>query len=182
MTTHTTLEAGDAANGLIHQAETLADGGDPLDRVAALALWMRAAEILLADRLEPVIPRFPATIQAHFTRPDGPTVGAQDAYLDPAAGAGMLDLLELLGETTLSCISPRLYRGWQDRNQARIDARKLACGQVGFALDSGEREGMLAALALRNRLFLAAPPVDLEEARLVDAEAAVRGFVERLAG
>lgn len=180
MTTSTTLEAGDAANGLIRQAEILADGGEPIARMTALDLWMRAVEILVADRLQPVIHRFPATIQEHFSHPDSPVVGAQDAYLDPGAGASMLDLLELLGETTLSCISRRLYRGWQDRNQARIDARKITAGQVGFALDAAEREGLLAALALRNRLFLAQPPLDLEQGQLDAAETAVQQLVARL--
>jgi hypothetical protein len=180
MTTSTTLDVGDAVNGLIRQAETLADGGQSVDRVTALAIWMRAVEIRIADRLQPVIHRFPATIQGHFTRPDTPVVGAGDAYLDRGAGANMLDLLELLGETTLSCISPRLYRGWQDRNQARIDARKITGEVMGFALDAGEREALLAALALRNRVFMTPPPVDIEEPQLDAAVAAVRRLVERV--
>ena len=180
MTTSTTLDVGDAANGLIRQAETLADGGEPVDRLTALAIWMRAVEIQVSDRLQPVIHRFPATIQGHFTRPDSPIVGAQDAYLDKGAGANMLDILELLGETTLSCISPRLYRGWQDRNQARIDARKITGEVMGFALDAGERDALLAALALRNRVFSVTPPVDVEEAQLEAAVAAVRGLVDRV--
>ena len=180
MTTNTTLDVGDAASGLIRQAEMLVGGGEPVDRLTALAVWMRAVEILIADRLQPVIHRFPATIQEHFERPDSPIVGAQDAYRDEGAGAHMLDLLELLGETTLSCISPRLYRGWQDRNQARIDARKITGEVMGFALDAGERDALLGALALRNRVFSVSPPVDVEEAQLEAAVAAVRGLVDRV--
>ncbi len=182
MTTSTTLDVGDAANGLIRQAETLADGGEPVDRLTALAIWMRAVEIQVSDRLQPVIHRFPATIQGHFTRPDSPIVGAQDAYLDKGAGANMLDILELLGETTLSCISPRLYRGWQDRNQARIDARKITAEVMGFTLSAADREPLLAALALRNRVFMTPPPVDIEETQLDAAVTAVRGLVARVQG
>ncbi len=180
MTSNTTLDVGDAASGLIRQAESLADGGEPVDQLTALALWMRSVEILVSERLQPVIHRFPATIQGHFARPDTPVVGAQDAYLERGASASMLDLLELLGETTLSCISPRLYRGWQDRNQARIDARKITGEVMGFALDAGERDALLAALALRNRVFSVTPPVDVEEAQLEAAVAAVRGLVDRV--
>ncbi len=167
------------ANALAAHVETLA-AGDAASRLAALTLAVRTVELRLISRLTPVLDQFPRTIQDHFGRPAETAVSAQDAYVDPAIPVGLIDLLEMASDQALSCVAPRLYRGWQDRNQARRDARRITAEAVGFALSAQERDALLMAVAIRNRVFVTPPPVEVDEAQVDEALGAVRGLFERL--
>jgi len=168
------------ANQLATHAEALAGQGDVSARLSALVLTARAAELKLIQRLGPVLEQFPVTIQEHFARPSEPAVSVQDAFVDPATPVHLLDLLELASDPALSCIAPRLYRGWQDRVLARRDARRITGEAVGFSLAAAERDTLLMAVALRNRLLLTPPPLEVDETQVDEALAAVRGLLERL--
>ena len=168
------------ASELATHAETLAEGDAEVAGIAALALVARAAELKLTARLTPVLDQFPRTIQEHFHRPSESAVSAQDAFMDAGTPIGLLDLLEMASEQGLSCIAPRLYRGWQDRNQARRDARRITAEAVGFSLTADERDGLLMAVAVRNRAFLTAPPFEVDEAQVDHALDAVRALLKRL--
>ncbi len=154
---------------------------EPAARAAALALAIRAAELHVIDRVRPALAEYPATIQEHFATAESPAISVQDAFADPGMALGFLDVLELCSDQALSCIAPRLYRGWQDRNQARRDARRLTTAAVGFALGAEERDALLAALAIRQRLLAISPPVELDGEQVDEALAAVRALLHRLA-
>ena len=168
------------ADQLVGASSHLAESTEPVQRVAALVLAVRAAELRVVVRLLPVADRFPATIQGHLAGAGSPVVGVQDAFVDPAGPIDLLDLLELLSERGLSCIAPRLFRGWQDRVQARREARAICAEAVGFSITAGERDALLLALALRNRLLRIPPPVELEPEAVEEALKAVTGLLERL--
>jgi hypothetical protein len=175
------LDAGPAAMRLTLAAALLSGSDDPIARGAALSLCIRAAELHVIERVRPVLSEFPATIQEHFATAASPLVSTQDAFLDTSLSFGLLDLLEMCSDQALSCITPRLYRGWQDRNQARRDARRITTEAVGFSLDAEERDGLLMALAVQNRLFAVSPPLDIDGAQIGEALAAVQRLLDRLA-
>lgn len=168
------------ANELAILAESLAAAETLTSRLSALALAVRTVELKLAARLAPVLDQFPRTIQEHFDRPAEPAVSVQDAFIDPSTPIGLLDLLEMASDPSLSCVAPRLYRGWQDRNQARRDARRITADAVGFSLTADERDGLLMAVAIRNRAFLTPLPMEVDEAQMDEALEAVRGLFEKL--
>ena len=174
----TTIES--CADQLVGASTHLADVRDPVQRTAALAIAIRAAELRIVARLLPVADRFPVTIQGHLAGSASPAVSVQDAIVDPASAIDLLDLLEMLSEPGLSCVAPRLYRGWQDRVQARREARAICVEAVGFSITAGERDALLLALALRNRLLRIPPPVELEPEAVEEALKAVTGLLERL--
>jgi hypothetical protein len=175
-----TITISDAAAGLASAAELLAVTPDAVSRSAGLCLAVRAAELKIVRALQPVVQRYPATIQGHLAGPQSAVVGVPDAFVDPGAVIHLGDLLEMLSDPDLSCVAPRLYRGWQDRNEARRDARGITAGAVGFALGAVERDALLAALAVRNRVMLLPPPVELDVGQIDDALTAVTGLLERL--
>lgn len=158
----------------------LAESEDPLEIVQALALRIRAALLLGLERIAAVAGEFPATIQALMSVPAESIEAARDALIQPQDYLGFIDLLDLLSDDSLDCVSPRLHRGWQDKKQSCLDARRLSRGAVGFALDAARRESLLLALAIYQRVFCVPPPVQLviEDARA--ALKAVGGLIDRL--
>ena len=168
------------ATALAAHAETLSQGEGDASGLAALTLAARAVELEIIAQLTPVLDQFPRTIQEHFQRPDEPAVSAQDAFVDPGTPITLLDLLEMASDQALSCVAPRLYRGWQDRNQARRDARRITAEAVGFSLTAQERDALLMAVAVRNRVFLTPPPVEVDEAQVDEALGAVEGLFGKL--
>jgi len=176
--TDSELRTSDCSEGLVRASAGLDD--DAVSSLAALTLRIRAVEIQLVERLLPVASQFPATIQEHLSQPESSSVGIRDAFVDPSAPIGLMDLLEMLSADNLAPIAPRLYRGWQDRVQARRDARRISTEAVGFSLTAEERDALLMAVALRNRLMRSFPPLDVEQSQVVEAIAAVTGLHDRL--
>lgn len=184
--TENTLERIDAMSAaerlLIWLADTDLKGAtDPLVVGHAVCTSIRIAEIMAIDGLDPVIGQFPATIQERFSRPRHPEVDVPDAFADPAGYLDFLDILEMLSEESLTCISPRLYRGWQDRVQARRDARRITTGTLGFALSAAERDTLLQALALRNRIQLVPPPLTISMDEIRGLFPALAKLIDQLA-
>ncbi len=168
----------DAAEGLARLSR--AEDADPLARTVALDAGMRAAALAVAARVAPRLAEYPRTIQEHFAGSPAELVSTQDALVDPAAGLTFLDVIELLSDAALSCIAPRLYRGWQDRVQARRDARRITTEATGVVLDAGQRDALLAALALRNRVYALMPPLEVDSTLLDEADRAVGELLHRL--
>ena len=168
------------ANELATHAEALAGQESVTARLSALVLAVRTVELKMIQRLAPVLDQFPVTIQEHFARPTEPSVSVQDAFVDPSATIGLLDLLEMASDQPLSCVTPRLYRGWQDRVQARRDARRITAEAIGFSLAADERDALMMAVAIRNRILLTPPPLEVDEAQVLEALTAVRVLFEKL--
>ena len=178
--TTSSLDAGSLAAELDAGIAALTSMESTVPRAAALALAIRAVELQVVDRVWSELRSYPATIQEHFTTADNPEVSVKDAFADPGKALGFLDVLELCSDQALSCVAPRLYRGWQDRNQARRDARRRTTDAVGFSLTAEERDALLQALAIRHRLMSVVPPVDLDAGQIDEALGAVRALLARL--
>ena len=158
----------------------LAGSEDPLDIAQALALRIRAALLLGLERIAAVAGEFPATIQALMNVPTANIEAARDALTQPQDYLGFIDLLDLLSDDSLDCVSPRLHRGWQDKAQSCSEARRLSRAAVGFSIDAIHRDSLLLALAIYQRIFCIPPPVQLgpEDARA--ALKAVDDLIDRI--
>jgi len=181
--TTTRWDAATAADSLLENLDQAGApcSGNALMCAQALQVGIRCSELMAISALRPVASRFPATIQELFHQPGSSLVALEDAFADPQASLGFLDLLDLASGQGLTCIAPRLYRGWQDKRQARRDARRITSEQLGFALDEGERAGLLASLALRNRVFVLPPPLELGLQEAAEALEHVLALLARLA-
>ena len=172
-----------AALSLIEALERsgLCRGEDALSAAAALSIGIRTVELFAIRRIRAVLPRFPDTIRGLFAPAGTAEPSLRDAFVTDESRLGFLDLLDLLSDTTLSTISPRLYRGWHDKTQARREARRATAEAVGFRLDSGQRDSLLTALAVYNRVFLVPPPLELTSEEAGAALATVLQLLSQLA-
>ncbi len=171
------------AQDLLEALATLLEGhaGSTLALVRGLSLGQRAAELLAIQALGPVAARFPATIQELLAPPASGMISVQDAFVEHRNFLRFLDLLELSSQQDLAVISPRLYRGWQDRKQARRDARDITTRTLGFALDAGTRDRLLLGLAIHQRLYVVPPPLDLDKHDCIEALSSLLALLGRLA-
>ena len=145
----------------------------------SLDLGLRAAEILVVQRLQPVADRFPATIGMLLEAP-APEI---DVHRDAVAVPRSLEFseaLDLLSAPSLDCVGPYLHRGWEDRAFSCRRSRKTAQDQIGIELGAAEREQLLALSAYRNRVFRLPPPVRLVPEEIRSAFPTRVSLVERL--
>jgi hypothetical protein len=145
----------------------------------SLDLGIRAAEILVIQRLQPMETDFPATIGLLLETP----VPEVDSNRDSVSAPNTLqftDILDLLSGEELECASPGLHRGWEDRRFACRRSRATAQGAVGVVLDGNEREQLLLLAAYRNRIFRYPPPVRIVPGEILSAFGALESLVDRL--
>jgi hypothetical protein len=145
----------------------------------SLDLGIRAAEILIVQRLQPVKGDFPATIGLLLETP----VAEVDTFRDSVSVPSTLqftDIVDLLSAEGLKCTSPGLHRGWEDRRFACARSRVTAQGAVGVALDKVQREHLLLLAAYRNRIFRYPPPVRIVPKEILSAFAALDSLVRRM--
>ncbi len=156
-------------------------GQDPVALTAGLELALRAFHLLTLGRLYQVKDQFPATNQSLMSVPEPAIDPPLDALAHPADFLAQIDLLDLLSAEDLPCVAPGLHRGWQDRTRSCQHARRITAGAVGFSIDAEEREELLGALALANRVHCIPPPVTLEAETVRQAHRPVLRLIERLA-
>lgn len=144
-----------------------------------LDLGIRAAEILLFQRLLPVKGRFPATIGLQLEVPVADVDVHRDAVAEPHA-LQFTELLDLVSAEDLVCVGPRLHRGWEDRASSCTGSRVTARGATGVELQKAERDDLLLLAACRNRIFRYPPPLRLEPPRLLAAFPTLARLVERV--
>ncbi|MHC4605355.1 MAG: hypothetical protein ACYTAF_00275 [Planctomycetota bacterium] len=147
--------------------ERLKASDDAVEIARAVGAVMRAAVLLGLERLAGAADEFPASIRG-LMRGEAP---------DPF---GFADLVDLLSDEGLECVSPRLHQGWQDRTQSCRTARAAGRKAAGFGIDAETREALLAGLVLHNRVFRLPPPAQLDAAGARRALSAVFGLVGRL--
>jgi hypothetical protein len=147
----------------------------------SLDLGIRAAEILVIQRLQPVKGDFPATIGLLLETPVADVDPIRDSVSAPKT-LQFTDVLDLLSGEDLECASPGLHRGWEDRRFACARSRATAQGAVGLALDEEQRQKLLLLAAYRNRIFRYPPPVKIVPGEILSAFAALQSLVDRLLG
>ncbi len=147
----------------------------------SLNLGLRAAELLVIDRLQPIKEQFPATITLQLQRPSPEVEAYRDAVAEPKS-LQITEILDLLSADDLECVAPRLHRGWEDRRFSCARSRKTAREAVGLTLDKEDIDRLLLLAAYRNRLFRYPPPIRLVPAEILAAFPTLQGLVERLTG
>jgi len=176
------LDAQQLAEQLLTGVERggLAASDDPIDVARAIRLCLRAAQALAFQLFEAVRDDYPVTIQALMATPETGLDVDLDARIDPTELLGFVELLDMLSDSGLSCIAPRLHRGWLDKKQSCREARLVSTGRAGFALTGGEREDLMLGLAVTNRVFVVPPPFEGEAERWKRALPPMLNLVERL--
>ncbi len=144
-----------------------------------LDLGLRAAEILIVQKLQPVKSRFPATIGMMLESPEAEVQIYRDA-VDVPHTVQFTEALDLLSEEGLECVGPTLHRGWEDRRFSCRRSRKTAQEAVGFTLDGEGRERLLTLSAYRNRIFRLPPPVRIEPEVIRESFEALVELMDRL--
>ena len=145
----------------------------------ALDLGLRAAEILVTHRLQPVKDQFPATIGVQLdTLP--PEVDAHRDAIDVPNSLPFTAILDILSGEEMACVAPGLHRGWEDRRFSCRRSRVTASEVLGLTLGEEEREQLLLLAAYRNRIFRSPPPVRVVRREILDAFPALNRLVEGL--
>ena len=160
------------------EARTAADA-DLVALIEALDLGVRAAEVLVIQRLQAVKDRFPATIGAQLAMPT-PEVDAHRDGIHVPKTLQFTDAVDLLSGDELECVSPGMHRGWEDRAFACRRSRAVAREAVGITLTPEEQARLLLLAAYRNRLFRCPPPVRVLPAEIHGGLDALEKLVERL--
>jgi len=160
------------------EARTAADA-DLVALIEALDLGVRAAEVLVIQRLQAVKDRFPATIGAQLAMP-APEVDAHRDGIHVPKTLQFTDAVDLLSGDELECVSPGMHRGWEDRAFACRRSRAVAREAVGITLTPEEQARLLLLAAYRNRLFRCPPPVRVLPAEIHGGLDALEKLVERL--
>ena len=134
----------------------------------SLDLGLRAAEILVTQKLQPVKDQFPATIGLLLETPHPEVNPHRDAVTVPKS-LQFTDLLDLLSEEMLDCIGPGIHRGWEDRTLSCRRSRKTAQEVIEVTLSSNNREQLMLLAAYRNRLFRYHRPVEIHPQKITSA-------------
>lgn len=164
-------------NGALEAFGTAAE--DLISLCESLDLGIRAAEILVLQRLQSVKGDFPATIGLLLESPAAEVDIARDA-VSTERSLQFTDVLDLLSDDELACASPSLHRGWEDRRFACRRSRKTAQATVGVTLSEADREQLLLLAAYRNRIFRTPPPVRIQPGRILPAFSRLKSLVETL--
>jgi hypothetical protein len=154
----------------------------PEDLVAlcgVLDLGLRAVEILVTHRLQPVKDQFPATIGIQLDTPSPDVEAYRDAVNIPNS-LSFTAILDLLSAEGLECVNPGLHRGWEDRRFSCKRSRVTANGALGIALGEEEREALLLLSAYRNRIFRSPPPVRVVRAEVLAAFPVLNNLMKTL--
>jgi hypothetical protein len=147
----------------------------------AIDLGVRVIEIGVVSRLQPIRNQFPATIAALLESPP-PDVDPMRDFVHPPHSLSYLDVVDMLSEDTLACISHSLHRGWEDRRESCRRSRERTRNVIGFSLSEDERKPLMLIGAYRNRLFALPPPVRIVPSEVIGAFPSLAVLADRLIG
>ena len=158
-----------------------APGDDFVALCEALDLGIHAAEILAIHRLQTVQPDFPATIGVKLHLPTPEVDAFRDGIHVPKV-LEFIDVVDLLSEEELDCVSPGMHRGWEDRRFSCRRSRAIAHEAIGTSLSSAQQQDLVLLSAYRNRLFRCPPPVRVMVDDIRNAFGALDHLVQGLLG
>lgn len=174
--------------GLADEARRMWDGsrraraevtGDLVGLFEALDLGLHAAEVMVIQRLQPVRDRFPATIALQLELPTPEVDPHRDGVTSPHT-LQFHDVVDLLSDEELECVSPGMHRGWEDRRFSCRRSRATAREAFGSSLNQSDQEDLLLLSAYRNRLFRYPPPVRVVTGEILAAFGALDRLVDGL--
>lgn len=146
----------------------------------SLDLGLRAAEILTVHILNPIREQFPATIAVQLEMPRPEVEPQRDGIQVPKA-LQFNEVIDLLSDLELECVSPGMHRGWEDRRFSCRRSRVTAQEATGVTLSHKEQHHLLILAAYRNRLFRTPPPVQVRPRDILAAFGALDRLVAGLA-
>jgi len=160
--------------------EAFAHGSESFVKLTeALDLGIRAAELYALLKLRPARHSYPATITALLEESPPEIHVDRDAIHVPRA-LEFLDILDMLSDEGLPCISRKLHRGWEDPWYSCMRSRETSQKAVQGALDQPARDQLLLLLACRNRIFRLPPPVAIPVTKVMEAVPTLERLVESL--
>jgi hypothetical protein len=162
------------------QQARASESGDLVDLFEALDLGLHAAEIMAIELLQPVRDRFPATIGLQLELPTPEVDPHRDGVTRPRT-LQFHDIVDLLSDEELECVSPGMHRGWEDRRFSCLRSRNTAGEAIGVTLDESDQSDLLLLSAYRNRLFRYPPPVRVVPGEILDALVTLDRLVAGLA-
>lgn len=146
----------------------------------AIDLGIRAVEIQVFLELQPVRERFPGSIAMLLESPS-PEVDLKTDALSVPPTITFVDMIDMLSEEGLDCVSRRLHHGWEDRTRSCRRARSLAREVLGIVLDKVRQGELLALEAYRNRIFRRPPPVRIVASEITAAFPSLAWLYQTLA-
>ncbi len=185
MTTTKTSAVLDNVTAVEHLLNSLvksryADSEDVLEVAQALGITIRAFHLLGCRRLVSVAYEFPSSIQSLMAYPEPPVDPKRDAFIDADDFLTFIDLIDIFSDQQCDCVAPSLHRGWKDKVQSCKDARSTARAIVGFSIKDQEREMLLRAAAIHNRVFHVPAPFQLYTSEVKRAFSVLLKFIEIL--
>jgi hypothetical protein len=153
--------------------------GDLIALCESLDLGLRTAEILAILRLQPMKDQFPATIGVLLDTP----MPEVDTYRDAISVPHTLqftDIVDLLSDEQLECVSPGMHRGWEDRRFSCRRSRVTAQEATGVKLEATHRDQLLLLSAYRNRIFRYPPPIRVNTGEILAAFGSLERLVDGL--
>lgn len=150
-----------------------------VDLTEALDLGIRAAELYTLLALRPLRHSYPVLITSLLEDSPAEIHVDRDAIHVPR-GLEFLDILDLLSEPKLPCISRELHQGWEDPWFSCQRSRDTSKKAVRSPLQEVERDELLLLLACRNRIFRLPPPVVIPVADVVAAFPTLERVVSEL--
>ncbi len=145
----------------------------------ALELGIRVAELYALLKLRPVRHSYPATITSLLEESPPEIHVDRDAVHVPRA-MEFLDILDMLSDQNLPCISRKLHHGWEDPWYSCQRSRETSQKAVRSTLDETARDQLLLLLACRNRIFRLPPPVAIPVSEVLQAYPTLVRLVESL--
>ncbi len=134
----------------------------------SIDLGAHAVEIMVISRLQPHKDQFPATIGALLETPSPEVDKHRDAIHVPNS-LQFTDIIDLLSEEELECVSPGLHRGWEDRRFSCRRSRETAQSAIKLTISTADRDSLLLLSAYRNRVFRYSPPVRIVPGEILGA-------------
>jgi hypothetical protein len=154
-------------------------GDDLVALCESLDLGLHAAEILAIRILNPIKERFPATIGLQLEMPGAEVDPHRDGIQVPKS-LQFAEVVDLLSDTELECVSPGMHRGWEDRRFSCRRSRVTAQEATGLTLSADDQALLLLLSAYRNRIFRTPPPVQIRPGDILSAFEALDRLVEGL--
>jgi hypothetical protein len=161
------------------QESRKAAADDLVSLCESLDLGLHAAEILAIHLLQPIKDSFPATIGVQLNLPD-PEVDPHRDGINVPKVLEFTDVIDLLSEEELECVSPGMHRGWEDRVFSCRRSRAAAQEAIGVTLSADDQNALLLLAAYRNRLFRCPPPVQVVPGDILPAFERLERLVEEL--
>jgi len=163
--------------GAVEARESAAD--DLVSLCESLDMGIRAAEIVVVQKLQPIKAEFPATIGILLEVPSPEVDTYRDAINVPNS-LRFTDIVDLLSDADLECVSPGMHRGWEDRRFSCRRSRETAQGAIGVVLEAALRDHLLLLSAYRNRIFRYPPPIRVVPGEILEAFGSLQVLVESL--